>query len=285
VITAGGTLRSQQLYKPWGETRYTSATSLPTKYQYTGQYSYAPDPSASSGQAFGLHFYNARWYDSSLGRFAQADSIVPVQSQGVQAWDRYAYANNNAIRYNDQSGHWIETAWDIASVVLDIVDIAQNGLTWENGAALAVDVASVIIPAVPAVGSVALKAARAANAVDNALGAAKAVEGVSEAAQAANKLVEVGLKADEAPDLIRTIVDASTHNPDASTVVLGSYPQYIDEANFMKGFTEGFSYFSMPGDVWNTLKVAGSDFIWSINLRWSRVFRHRNWDLSLHFPF
>jgi RHS repeat-associated protein len=69
VITAGGTLHSQQLYKPWGENRYALVTSLPTRYQYTGQYSYVSD--------FGLHFYNARWYDSQLGRFAQADSIVP----------------------------------------------------------------------------------------------------------------------------------------------------------------------------------------------------------------
>jgi len=47
-------------------------------------------------------FYNARWYDSSLGRFAQADSIVPG---GVQGWDRYAYVNNSPINYTDPSGH------------------------------------------------------------------------------------------------------------------------------------------------------------------------------------
>ncbi len=47
-------------------------------------------------------FYNARWYDSSLGRFAQADTIVPA---GVQGYDRYAYVNNNPVRYTDPSGH------------------------------------------------------------------------------------------------------------------------------------------------------------------------------------
>lgn len=65
-----------------------------TKYGYTGQYSYVSD--------FGLHFYNARWYDSSLGRFAQADTIVPSGGQGL---DRYAYTFNNPIAYNDPSGH------------------------------------------------------------------------------------------------------------------------------------------------------------------------------------
>ena len=53
----------------------------------------------------GLYFYNARWYDSALGRFTSPDSIIPVASQGVQAWDRMAYANNNPIVHNDPSGH------------------------------------------------------------------------------------------------------------------------------------------------------------------------------------
>jgi hypothetical protein len=47
-------------------------------------------------------FYNARWYNPALGRFAQADTIVPG---GVQGLDRYAYSNNNPVRYTDPSGH------------------------------------------------------------------------------------------------------------------------------------------------------------------------------------
>jgi hypothetical protein len=50
-------------------------------------------------------FYRARFYDPSLGRFAQADSIVPG---GVQGLDRYAYVNNNALRYTDPTGHYCE---------------------------------------------------------------------------------------------------------------------------------------------------------------------------------
>jgi hypothetical protein len=47
-------------------------------------------------------YYNARWYDPALGRFAQADSIIP---DGVQGLDRYAYVNNNPMRYTDPTGH------------------------------------------------------------------------------------------------------------------------------------------------------------------------------------
>jgi RHS repeat-associated protein len=93
VTDASGVVISETRYKAWGETRYSSGTS-PTKYTYTGQYSYASD--------FGLHFYNARWYDSSLARFAQADSIIPSSIQGL---DRYAYANNGPVKYTDPTGH------------------------------------------------------------------------------------------------------------------------------------------------------------------------------------
>ena len=77
----GQTLK--QLYKPWGEPRYTSG-SLATDYTYTGQY--ATD--------FGLMFYNARWYDpsdiSSIGAFAQegitatGTRVTPTQRQDIQ---------------------------------------------------------------------------------------------------------------------------------------------------------------------------------------------------------
>jgi hypothetical protein len=49
-------------------------------------------------------YYNARFYDPYLNHFTQPDSIVPDPSNS-QAWDRYAYAFNNPIRYNDPSGH------------------------------------------------------------------------------------------------------------------------------------------------------------------------------------
>jgi hypothetical protein len=51
-------------------------------------------------------------YDPYLNRFTQPDSIVPLASQGTQAWDRYAYANNNPVRYNDPTGHMIDDGCD-----------------------------------------------------------------------------------------------------------------------------------------------------------------------------
>src|SRR5258706_905371 len=99
---ANGVKVSEMRYKPWGEVRYTwtdpNLNTTPayqlSDYTFTGQRSYSAD--------FGLMYYNARWYDSSLGRFAQADTVVPG---GVQGYDRYAYTGNNPINYTDPTGH------------------------------------------------------------------------------------------------------------------------------------------------------------------------------------
>jgi RHS repeat-associated protein len=96
TTNVSGQIVSELRYRAWGETRYTSGTT-PTKYTYTGQYSYTPD--------FGLMYYGARWYDPSLGRFNQPDTIVP-DPNNPQAWDRYAYTFNNPVRYVDPDGHF-----------------------------------------------------------------------------------------------------------------------------------------------------------------------------------
>ncbi|HNT23827.1 MAG TPA: RHS repeat-associated core domain-containing protein [Anaerolineales bacterium] len=86
----GGTL-----YAPWGRQRYASGTT-PTAYRFTGQ---------REESSIGIYFYGARFYDPQLGRWIQPDTIVP-QSQGVQAFDRFAYVSNNPLRYLDPTGHW-----------------------------------------------------------------------------------------------------------------------------------------------------------------------------------
>jgi RHS repeat-associated protein len=71
------------------------STRLTTDLGYTGQRNYA---------YINLLDYGARWYSSALGRFTQPDSIVPDLTD-TQAWNRFAYVQNNPIRYNDPTGH------------------------------------------------------------------------------------------------------------------------------------------------------------------------------------
>lgn len=91
VADGTGSLVSKTLYHPWGTTRHTLGTT-PTDYAFTGQM-----------QEGDIYFYNARWYDPLLGRFLQADTIVPP-TQGTQGFDRFAYVNNNPLLYTDPSG-------------------------------------------------------------------------------------------------------------------------------------------------------------------------------------
>jgi hypothetical protein len=166
-----------------------------------------------------LHDYGARWYDSLLGRWLQPDSIVPLESQGVQAWDRYAYVNNNPVRYNDPSGHWIESALDIISIGYGIYDISQNGLNWENGLGLAADIVGLALPAVTGLGAVVRAAVRADAAVD----ALRTVNQASNLLQAGNQAQNATQATNQVQNATAFLNDvasrASRHIPGSGPVV------------------------------------------------------------------
>jgi RHS repeat-associated protein len=93
TVNDAGQRTAQAWYKPWGEAREVWGV-LPTDRTFQGRL----DP------GWGLKHFGARWFDSSLGRFAQADSIIPGAGNPL-AWDRYAGLGNNPVRYTDPSGH------------------------------------------------------------------------------------------------------------------------------------------------------------------------------------
>ena len=91
-------------YKPWGETRYTWGAT-PTQRRFTGQ--------VLDSVAGGLYFYNARYYDPSLGRFTQADTIVP-EPGNPQALNRYSYVGNSPVSETDPDGH----CWPVCTALI-----------------------------------------------------------------------------------------------------------------------------------------------------------------------
>ena len=107
TVTADGATgaRTAELwYKPWGESRGTPFGATPTTYRFTGQREEA---------GIGLYFYNARYYDPSLGRFTQADTIVPSPGD-PQSFNRYAYVGNRPTVYLDPTGNAACAAGDAA---------------------------------------------------------------------------------------------------------------------------------------------------------------------------
>ncbi len=90
-------MRSRGVYAhyAYGEVRASSGT-VPTDRRFTGQ---------REETGLGLYDYVARRYDPLLGRFIQADTIVP-SPQSPQSFNRYAYVLNAPLRYVDPTGHW-----------------------------------------------------------------------------------------------------------------------------------------------------------------------------------
>ncbi|MEJ5203005.1 MAG: hypothetical protein WHV66_12300 [Anaerolineales bacterium] len=115
IADAGGGWAGEQRYKAWGEVRYAAGV-MPTKYTYTGQYSYTADPSTGSGQGFGLMFYNARWYDPAVGRFAQGDSLV-----------QYPYFGPVHFKYmNSSIGSFVITQFKIGNQTIPAIIFLTN---------------------------------------------------------------------------------------------------------------------------------------------------------------
>ncbi len=91
---AAGAQAAEMKYYPFGATRYNSGGQK-TTYRFTGQ-RFGPGGG-------GLYDYGARWYDSTIGRFIQADSIVPNLAN-PQSLNRYSYVRNNPTVYIDPTG-------------------------------------------------------------------------------------------------------------------------------------------------------------------------------------
>ena len=94
TLGSGGAEEAELRYKAFGDNRYTSGTTN-TTFRFTGQ---------REESDLGLYFYRSRWYDPVLGRFIQADTIVPDPTN-PQSLNRYSYVLNNPLRYTDPSGH------------------------------------------------------------------------------------------------------------------------------------------------------------------------------------
>jgi RHS repeat-associated protein len=76
VVAATSNVTGEVRYKAYGETRHSWGITDTTKYHFTGQ---------RQESTIGLYFYNARWYDAALGRFVQADALVP-EADALSDW-------------------------------------------------------------------------------------------------------------------------------------------------------------------------------------------------------
>jgi len=113
-----GNVIQQYEYKAYGDKRFLqdNAAGHP---EYDPTYRY-------TGQAFdddtGLYYYGARYYDPELGRFTQADTMVPSAAI-PQTLNRYAYCGNNPLKYVDPTGH----DFGLTELIITVVVCAAIG--------------------------------------------------------------------------------------------------------------------------------------------------------------
>jgi RHS repeat-associated protein len=96
-------------YYAFGGVRHDSETQV-LPYRFTGQ---------RLETAMGLYDYGARYYDPVIGRFIQADTIVPDPAD-PQSLNRYSYVLNNPLRYTDTSGYWFCESAQECEVDMDV---------------------------------------------------------------------------------------------------------------------------------------------------------------------
>src|ERR1700690_85398 len=80
VTNASGALLSHQRYLPFGQVRTDIGSITQTDLGFTGQRNLDAQNNSFS---LGLMDYNSRFYDQSLGRFTQPDSLTPGGPQGL----------------------------------------------------------------------------------------------------------------------------------------------------------------------------------------------------------
>jgi len=123
MSTSTGTLDSSISFYPFGA---TWAGSINTTKEFTGQ----------RLDQTGLYYYNARYYDPTIGRFISPDNIVsnPFNPQSL---NRYSYCLNNPLEYTDPTGHINEIYDDIGPTIntkiVDKVVTYNGGFTTSSG--------------------------------------------------------------------------------------------------------------------------------------------------------
>ena len=88
-----GSIRNHYRYNAFGES-ITAEETVPNRLKYNAQ---------MADELTGLYYLRARYYNASLGRFTQEDTIY---NDGLNL---YAYCNSNPVMYSDPSGFAKET--------------------------------------------------------------------------------------------------------------------------------------------------------------------------------
>ena len=125
-------------YTDFGETTINGDNKAENEVCYTG---------GIYDQSTGLYYLNARYYNPEDGGFLTEDTYRGETNE-PDTQNLYVYCADNPVNYVDPSGHWIETALDIASLGYSIKEFTSNP-SWVKFGYLLWDVGATFIPFAP----------------------------------------------------------------------------------------------------------------------------------------
>lgn len=211
---AGGNLLWRESYRPFGEREKRQLASLDQRQFFHGK----PE------EPGGLQYFQARYYNPSLGRFYGVDPKPWTEADPHHTFNRYAYGNNNPYQYKDPDGQAVETVIDIASFALSLHAFRKDPSIL-NGLGLAYDGIALAIPVLPGGIGIVRHGAKAADAAKAGDAAGDATRGLQQRAD------EIHAVLDPRAQRARTTAVTEAVGPDGSiTRVVSSSERRLSPA-------------------------------------------------------
>lgn len=192
-----------------------------------------------------LAYARNRWYDPRTASWLSEDPLRDFDSPNL-----YAYGAWQPQMYRDPEGLWVETLWDVASVVWDVYELRKDPKSVSNWVALVADVGAAVLPCLPAGAGAALHGGKAGKAVAKALShadeladAEKALDRLEDTEDALTRLTQGATDAGEVVGAAKAVskvenVRHATTSADAVQKILKAIdPRFFNpESRFGRAF-------------------------------------------------
>lgn len=183
MLDSNGAFVVRYRYDAWGKKvsvagNLASTLGVRNPFRYRG-YVYDED--------MALYYQEARYYNPALQRFISADQLVGT-GKDLLIHNIFSYCINRPVMYVDRNGKWLDTFFDVVSLIGSIVEVVVNPgdpIAW---ASLAADAVSLVVPGLTGGGRI----VRVACKVDDVADAVKMADKIVDAGEAITSTAKFG---------------------------------------------------------------------------------------------
>ena len=80
-------------------------------------------------QETGFYYVGSRYYDPEIGRWINADGVLPSSADSVQGYNLFVYGFNNPINTVDPSGNWPKWLSNIGNAIVKVAKTVASVFT------------------------------------------------------------------------------------------------------------------------------------------------------------